>query len=166
MEDKNYTFGGKQYTENELFEFGKEHYPKFYWIPRGVGIGLMMIGVISATIYAAMAVTFQSKTGEHSTDSIFYTITIIFAVIAFIGAFLFAWSFKKQPRQVYINHAIEYLTRLNAKQVARKEKIQKAEERNSVKQILEYKQLLDAGIISQEEFDKKKQEFLNNKENF
>ena len=39
MEEK-YTIGEKEYTKEELLAFGKQHYPKFYMIKRGVGIGV------------------------------------------------------------------------------------------------------------------------------
>lgn len=159
MKEMIYTIGGKQYTESELLKFGKEHYPKFYWIYRGVGIGLMVIGVLSACIYLAIAYGIE-KEFDDSFSYTFYAITAIFAAMAFFGAISFAVSFIKKPNEAYIKHAVDYYTRLNAKQIARTEKMQKVEERNSVKQLLEYKQLLDAGIITQEEFDKKKQELL------
>ena len=40
MEDK-YTIGEKEYSREELLAFGKAHYPKFYWIYRGLGLGLL-----------------------------------------------------------------------------------------------------------------------------
>ena len=43
---KTYTIGDKQYSREQLVAFGKEHYPKFYWIARGVGILLLFVGLI------------------------------------------------------------------------------------------------------------------------
>ncbi len=35
------TIGEKEYTRQQLLDYGKAHYPKYYWIPRGIGIANM-----------------------------------------------------------------------------------------------------------------------------
>jgi len=32
-----YVINDKTYSKEQLIAFGKEHYPKFYWIPRVLG---------------------------------------------------------------------------------------------------------------------------------
>ena len=34
--------GDKEYTRQQLLDYGIAHYPKFYWIPRGIGIASMI----------------------------------------------------------------------------------------------------------------------------
>ena len=167
MQDK-YLIGDKEYSKEELLEFGKQHYPKFYWIYRGVGIGLMFTGVVTALIYLAIALALNTPSGSAFDFNVYYyVIMIVFALIAIAGAILFAISFKKRPDADYIKHAIDYYTKLDANQKAREAKIQRRDERvarkeeeKDISQLLKYKELLDAGIITQDEFDAKKKELL------
>ena len=172
MSTNKIVIGDKEYSKTELLEFGKQHYPKFYWIYRGVGIGLMLIGVLSALIFVLTMIiseaemndisnSFNSDTSYHSSP-LFYAATIPFGVIAIIGAVLFAISFKKKPDEAYIKHAVDYYTKLYANNKIRESRKEEKERNKDISQLLKYKELLDAGIISQEEFDKKKEEFLNN----
>ena len=55
MEDK-YTIGEKEYSREELLAFGKAHYPKFYWIYRGLGLGLLFFGISYALTYLLVAI--------------------------------------------------------------------------------------------------------------
>lgn len=171
MVKKEYVIGDNSFAREELIKFGKQHYPKFYWIYRGVGIGLMFMGTMFAIIYAACATTFNRHDFEGIEENplnIFYVITIIFAVIAAIGCVLFAYSFiRKIPEESYIKHAIAYYTKLDANTKLRQARIAAAEKRKDdtsdkkdVADLLKYKELLDAGIITQEEFEKKKKEYL------
>lgn len=169
MSNNKITIGDKEYTREELLEFGKQHYPKFYWITRGAGIGLMLIGVVSALVYVSIFLTFGSTDRGTPVLSMFYLITIPFAFMALIGVVLFGISFRKRPDEDYIKHAVDYYTKLNANRVAREskikareEKVARKEEQKDISQLIKYKELLDAGIITQEEFDKKKQEYLDN----
>ena len=167
MQDK-YAIGEKEYTREELLTFGKQHYPKFYWIYRGVGIGLMFIGVLTAAIYLAVAVGMNNVSEDGAVSSVFYAVTVPFFIMALIGAILFAVSFKKEPDEKYIKHAIDYYTKADANAKAREArlqrnqaKVERNEENKDISQLLKYKELLDAGIITQEEFDAKKKELLS-----
>ena len=165
MEDK-YVIGEKEYTREELLAFGKQHYPKFYWIYRGICIGLMFIGVFMALLYLVIGASMDSSF-EGSEVSAFYAITIPFFIMAVVGGIFFAVSFKKEPDEKYIKHAIDYYTKADANAKAREARLQRnhakaerTEENKDITQLLKYKELLDAGIITQEEFDAKKEELL------
>ena len=166
MEDK-YTIGEKEYTREELLTFGKQHYPKFYWIYRGIGLGLMFIGVFCAIMYITIGAATDSMIEDGNMPSAYYTVTIPFFIMAVIGAVFFAVSFKKEPDEKYIKHAIDYYTKADANAKAREARLQRnqanatrKEENKDISQLLKYKELLDAGIITQEEFDAKKKELL------
>ena len=169
VEDK-VTIGNKEYTREELLEFGKRHYPKFYWITRGAGIGLMFIGILTALIFVTTLFGVYGfmppMDGEQSDSSWFayYAVTIPSAFIALVGIVLFGISFIKKPDEAYIKHAVDYYTKLDANRRAREARNKVSEEKpanqKDVSQLLKYKELLDAGIITQEEFDIKKKELL------
>ena len=147
-----FSLNGKIYTREELIEIGREHYPKFYWVTRGIGIGLMTIGVLTALVFLAVIAT----AGYGKIPNTFYPLMTGFCVISVIGVILFGVSFKKESDETYINHAERYLTRLSLVN----ERRSKIVEKDNVEQLLNYKKLLDAGVITQEEFDKKKKELL------
>ncbi len=158
MDQQVYTIGDKEYTREELLKFGKEHYPKFYWIYRGVGIGLMFVGIISALCFLIPSLIYKDID-----LAVYYAGMITFFIVALIGAILFAVSFVKRPDADYINHAIRYYEKVNTKQIKseEKQKIRTTKKENGeVDLLLKYKELLDSGVITQEEFDKKKKEIL------
>ena len=171
MNDKKIIIGEKEYRREELLEFGKQHYPKFYWIYRGSGLGLISIGLMTALIYTLVAIAFKDKFDERFVW-INYSIAISFGLMAIAGIVLFIVSFKKKPDEAYIKHAIDYYTKLDAnlkardaRIKAREERIAKKEENKNINELLKYKKLLDAGVITQEDYDKKKEELLNSSNN-
>ena len=170
MEDK-YTIGEKEYSKEELLAFGKAHYPKFYWIYRGLGMGLLFSGIAYAAMYLLIAILLKNFSNESvylTMKSIMYFAMVIPASLtAIVGIILFCISFKKQPDENYIKHAIDYYTKAELNKKAREEKLQKRQEKiakkeeiKDINQLKKYKELLDQGIITQEEFDAKKKELL------
>ena len=168
MEQQTYKAGDKEYTREELIAFGKQHYPKFYMIPRGVGIGFFFLFGTIALIFIFEGVAFAKTFDDDSAaSSMFYIYGIVFLIFAIIGLIVFFTSFKPIPEENYLKHAIDYYNKQYANQKAREARIQQNKERNSrneeyrdVSQLLKYKALLDAGIITQEEYEKKKKELL------
>ena len=171
MEDNKYVIAEKEYSREELLAFGKAHYPKFYWIYRGVGIGLMFSGVAYAGMYLLIAILLKIYSDESiylTMQSIMYfAMAIPASLLAIVGIVLFCVSFKKKPDESYIKHAIDYYTKADLNKKAREERLQKRQEklakkseRKEIDQLIKYKELLDAGVITQEEFEAKKKELL------
>ena len=176
--ENNIKIGDKEYSRDELLEFGKQHYPKFYWIYRGLGLVFMFIGVLTALIFVAMilitnaemkaiADSFDRDVQNEFPTMAYYITLIPFAIMAMVGAVLFGISFKKKPDDAYIKHAIDYYTKLDANNRAREARIKARDERvtqkqenNDISQLLKYKELLNAGVITQEEFDQFKKKLL------
>ena len=160
----NYVIGDKEYSREELLVFGKSHYPKFYWIKRGIGIFLMFVGFLAATGLVAGGVAFQlgmaDKGDAQYAAWAFYGSAISSFIIGVVGVIIFAVSFKPLPDESYVKHAVDYYTKLDAEQ--KKKEIRKAqkEEKDEINQLIKYKKLLDAGVITQEEYDAKKKELL------
>ena len=46
MEEIRFTLDNKEYSNQELLLIGQEYYPKAFWIKRGIGLGLMLIGIL------------------------------------------------------------------------------------------------------------------------
>ena len=149
--DEKILIGDKEYTREELLIFGMQHYPKFYWIYRGIGLGFLLMGLLFAMIGIPMAI---------ERIPYFWVYFVACAPLFIIALVMILISFKKQPDENYIKHAVDYYTKLNRNIKAREKRIADKKEKQDVSQLLKYKQLLDAGAISQEEYDNKKKEIL------
>ena len=148
--------GEKEFTRDELLAFGKCHYPKFYWIPRGIGIGLMFSGFFTITLLLLVAIAKP----EIFQMTYFWTLTVTFGVLGIGGVISYIVSFKKQPDENYIKHAVDYYTRLDLNNKAREKRLSDRKEKQDMNQLLKYKKLYDAGVISEEEYENKKKEIL------
>lgn len=154
-----YTIGDKQYSREELLNFGRRHYPKFYWINRGIGIGLLVIGLILFTAFTSWILATGFPTDPFNRYSIVFYL-VFGGLLAIGGAILIMVSFIRLPDESYIKHAIDYYTKLDRQN--QRIEARKAQRSGGVTpdQLLKYKELLDKGAITQEEFDAKKKELL------
>ena len=153
--------GEKEFTREELLAFGKCHYPKFYWIPRGIGIGFMATGFIAISIVLLFA--FINNDFFNKSDKINWMIWIqvgIYAIIALGGVISYIASFSKQPDENYIKHAVDYYTKQDLNIKAREKRLADRKEKQEVAQLLKYKKLCDSGVITKEEYENKKKEIL------
>ncbi len=41
-----YQYGDREYTRQQVIDYGREHYPKLYWIKRGIGIAALSSSVL------------------------------------------------------------------------------------------------------------------------
>ena len=159
-----YVVGDKQFSREELLTFGRQHYPKFYWIKRGIGIGLLSIGLLYFIISISVLAAYGFHYAEPGTYILIFFLPIIFSLT---GAVLFSISFISLPDDSYIKHALDYYYKVdrNEKRYAqrveqRSNKVNRVENNQNIDQLLKYKELLDSGVITQEEFEQKKRELL------
>ena len=161
-----YTYCGREMTAEELLEFGKAHYPKFYWIKRGIGIGIMSTFGIAAISLAFASKSYYEWYQSDHRDFLLYASqgeligAVVCGLFAVVGLILFSLSFIPLPDEKYIKHAIDYYTKLEARNSRNQARRDAKQEKEDVSALLKYKQLLDAGVITQEEFDAKKKEIM------
>lgn len=166
MEAKDkYIIDEKEYSREELLSFGRQHYPKFYWIKRGVGLGLMFFGFLFTVIFIIWGYlskklpTDNPQVNDYVAWS-FYGSAIISGIVGIVGVILVIISFKPLPDESYIKHAVDYYTRLATNEKRREAKLAQRKENKDVSQLLKYKKLLDSGVITEEEYEEKKKELL------
>ena len=160
MENENkILIGEKEFTTEELLAFGKCHYPKFYWIPRGIGIGLMFSGFMTITLLLVAAIA----KNEMFKQTYFWFLIVCFGLLGIGGLISYLISFKKQPDENYIKHAVDYYTRVDLNMKAREKHLAERKEKQEVAQLLKYKKLRDSGVITEEEYENKKKEILGEK---
>ena len=159
FEQPYYIIGDKQYSRDELLIFGRQHYPKFYWIKRGIGIGLLSIGL---TWILSMLIWLVPNGFPHFEGDVaaYIALFVTPAIFSIVGVVLFSISFISLPEESYIKHAYDYFTRLNKRRDQRDNRINARQENKNLDQLLKYKELLDKGVITQEEFEQKKKELL------
>ena len=85
--------GDKEYSREDLLIFGMQHYPKFYWIYRGVGLGFLLMGLLFVMIGIPMAIA------KIQYYWIYFVACAPFFIISLV---LILISFKKQPDENYI----------------------------------------------------------------
>ena len=153
-ENNNFVLGNKEYTNQELLLIGREYYPKKFWIKRGIGLGLLLLALLSAI---PLPFLFTMKVPDYPGAEftiLSYKIALIISTAACLipGIVLTILSFIPEKDITYINYAKRYLTKAFDREVKKEFK--------KMDQLKRYKKLLDSGVISQEEFDNKKKEYL------
>lgn len=153
-ENNNFVLGNKEYTNQELLLIGREYYPKKFWIKRGIGLGLLLLALLCAI---PLPFLFTMKVPDYPGADItilYYKIALIISTAACLipGIVLTILSFIPEKDATYIAYAKRYLTKAFDRETKKEFK--------KMDQLKRYKKLLDAGVISQEEFDNKKKEYL------
>jgi hypothetical protein len=167
MSQQTYTVGDKTYSREQLIAFGKEHYPKFYWISRGVGILLMFIGFLLMAIIG-LVLLILNLSGVLSDPEfptwVFFIPLGVFGTVALAGIICFILSFVGRTEEKYINHALAYLTKHNlkinnedGKEDIVTEKLLTTDEKEK---LARYERLLKGGVISQEEYEQRVEEIM------
>ena len=164
MKQDKYVVGEKEYSREQLIAFGKEHYPRFYWIARGIGIILLFVAILVIGLIG-LVMLILNKAGVFDPDFpiwVFYIPMGVFGVMGLAGIICIVASFLGRSEERYINHALAYLTKVEIKQSGKNdpEKIERVLNKIELETLQRYERLLKGGVITQEEFDQKKEELL------
>ena len=167
MKQQTYTVGDKEYSREQLIAFGKQHYPRFYWIARGIGIMLLLISLLVMGLIG-LVMLILNQVGVFDPDFpiwVFYIPLGFFGLVALAGLICFILSFIGRTEQKYINHALAYLTKVELKEEAlapntEKTKVDKILSERDKETLARYDRLLKGGVISQEEYEAKRREIL------
>lgn len=94
-----YQYGDKEYTRQQVIDYGRAHYPKLYWIPRGIGISALAASLLLVVIMLMGAGLIVREVGEEYLDTYFSdprmvaeiataVILVIAGIIAIIASFV------------------------------------------------------------------------------
>ena len=162
---KTYLVNEKEYSREQLIAFGKELYPKLYWIPRIVGIILLFVGLLVLALLGGVMLILK-LTGVFDTPDfpiwVFYVPIGLFGGIALGGIICIVVSCLGRNDQTYIDHAIAYLTNAEVKnnippEMKKTDVLLKQED---MERLQRNERLLKGGVISQEEYDRRRKEIL------
>ena len=149
-----FQIGEQTFSNEELYRIGKLHFPKRYWIKRAIGIFLWIFAFDYSISIPFTTIFWALRLEEPMRTYAFLAIYIPLGVLLIAGLVVFILSFVPEKKEVYIEYAKKYLIKANANLQARDKKL----ERRRLKELAYYKKLLDKGVISQEDYDKKKEE--------
>ena len=157
-----YIIGDKTYSKEQLIAFGKEHYPKFYWITRGIGIFLLFLAFLVCSIIGIVMLILNA-TGVFTEDFPIWAFYIPLGVFGFIGVsgiICIIVSCFGRNHEKYLNHALAYLTKANLKQEHNKQKVDPLLSKRDIETLNRYERLYKGGVISKEEYEEKRKEIL------
>ena len=154
-----YTIGDKQYSREQLIALGKDKYPKFNLIPRIIGILLFSVGLLVCGLLGIVLLILNVSgvfTDPEFPIWVFFIPLGIFGTLVLAGIICFICSFIRKSDEAYIQHAIKYLTKLeiNNKNID----IDKVLNPRDQETLARNERLLKGGVITQEEFDRRKEE--------
>lgn len=61
-----YQYGDKEYTRQQVIDYGRENYPKLYWIKRGIGIGAIASATLIPIVVFAMGAVLEKEIGSEN----------------------------------------------------------------------------------------------------
>ena len=159
-----FSVGGEEYSREQLLAFGKQHYPRLYWIPRVLGfifafVALLILGALGL-IYIVL-----DKAGAIDAEFptwIFFIPGGVFGMFFLAGLVLIIVSCVGRSEQTYIDHALNYLTKMDLKGSTPEiqTKAERILDQRDLEQLARNERLLKGGVITQEEFDRRKAEIL------
>ena len=145
--------GQKEYTQEELYLIGKEHYPRYYYIFLYFGIIFFfpslfvefVIGVITIILYNVMEKDFPIWA--------FYIPLGVFGFFALTGLIFMIVAIFGRSKRRYIRYGYNYV--MKKTENGQNDKVVPTENDEERQRKLErYNRLLKAGAMSQEEYDK------------
>ena len=114
-----YQYGDKEYTRQQVIDYGRAHYPKLYWIPRGIGISALAASLLIAVIMLIGAGLIVREVGEEYLDMYFSDPRMVVeiatsVILAIAGIIAIIASFVKPNDEKCFIHGEKLL-----KQIAR-----------------------------------------------
>ena len=93
-----YQYGDKEYTRQQVIEYGRSHYPKLYWIKRGIGIGAIASAILAFIIIIIFGEIALKEIGREYASLYYGDARMIIYIVgasldALLGVFLIISSF-------------------------------------------------------------------------
>ena len=112
-----YQYGDKEYTRQQVIDYGREHYPKLYWIKRGIGIAsLASAALLLILIFVIGEVTIREVGREYANlyygDARMIAYYIGITLDALIGIGLIISSFAKPTDEQCFIHGEKCLRQI------------------------------------------------------
>lgn len=157
MEQKKYKIGQKEYSEEELYLLGVENSPKLYLISRIISVVIFPTFFFIEVVLGILTIVFANTMDKDFPLWAFYIPLIIIGSILVLLIFIFIFSFLTKTKKRYIKYGYDYV--MKETNNGNNDKIfTVGKEKEKEETLARYERLLKGGVITQEEFDKKKAE--------
>ena len=112
-----YQYGDKEYTRQQVIDYGRAHYPKLYWIKRGIGIAsLASAALLLILIFVVGEMTINEAGREYANlyydDARMVAYFVGIAIDTIIGFILILSSFAKPTDEQCFIHGEKCLRQI------------------------------------------------------
>ena len=112
-----YQYGDKEYTRQQVIDYGRENYPKLYWIKRGIGIGAIASAALIPIVVFAFGAVIEKQVGHEYTQFLYQDPRMIIyiaasVITAVIGIGLIISSFAKPTDEQCFIHGEKCLKQI------------------------------------------------------
>ena len=112
-----YQFGDKEYTKQQVIDYGREHYPKLYWIKRGIGIGAIASAILVVLVVFFVGAFLEKEVGNENMylyyqDPRMVAYYISSVLLAIVGVGLIVASFAKPTDEQCFIHGEKCLRQI------------------------------------------------------
>ena len=112
-----YQYGDKEYTRQQVIDYGRENYPKLYWIKRGIGIGAIASAALIPIVVFAMGGVLEKEIGSENMYLYYQDPRMIIYIVAsvitaVIGIGLIISSFAKPTDEKCFIHGEKCLKQI------------------------------------------------------
>ncbi len=112
-----YRYGDKEYTRQQVIDYGRENYPKLYWIKRGIGIGAIASAALIPIMVFAFGAVIEKQVGREYTQYLYQDPRMIIyiaasVITAVIGIGLIISSFAKPTDEQCFIHGEKCLRQI------------------------------------------------------
>ncbi len=104
-----YQYGDKEYTRQQVIDYGRENYPKLYWIKRGIGIGAIASAALIPIVVFAIGGVLEKEIGSENMylyyqdpRMIIYIVASIITAVIGIGLIISSFA-KPTDEQCFIH---------------------------------------------------------------
>lgn len=112
-----YQYGDKEYTRQQVIDYGRSHYPKLYWIERGIGIAALSSSVLLLILIFVLGEMTLNEIGREYANLYYGDARMIAYFIgitldALIGIILIISSFAKPTDEQCFIHGEKCLKQI------------------------------------------------------
>lgn len=153
--EKTYQIGSKEYTREELYMIGREHYPKLYIIPITLGIIFLCVGILIELLIGAIIIIFANIPDLDIPMWPFFIPLGFFGIFIIAGILMIVIAACGRSKEKYIRYGYNYILKATNNGQNQQVVVQTNKQRVDDETLARYQRLLKGGVITQEEYDRK-----------
>ena len=155
--EKSYQIGNKEYTREELYMIGREHYPKLYIIPIVLGIIFLCVGLLVDLIVGVITIILANIPDLDIPMWPFFIPLGFFGLFALAGILMIVIGACGRSKERYIRYGYNYILKATNNGQNQEVVVKTNKQVVDDETLARYQRLLKGGVITQEEYDKKVQ---------